>query len=214
MILETVYELRNDIKTPNMYVEFRRKIVKNSENKFYDIAIHEWSLHSYYKGESYCICGHHVHNQYIIKNVLNDNKLIVGCVCIGKIGNGLLVDELKFSTMINNLYKYYINPDQNSGRKTLDKTELSILVNRGYISPQCSDWLYQKIGTRALERKNGSKDYVYLLTTILRIKRLHDQHVTSQEHLRKLEDTRDSKRMEYISTLEIQNKLKQYHNVL
>lgn len=69
------------------YCIFRRILLENSvEKKNYDLAITEW----YYRGESYkeksyCICGHRILENCIIRNIKNKHSLVVGNCCVKKV---------------------------------------------------------------------------------------------------------------------------------
>ena len=62
-------------------------------------CVNEWRLSHYLMipKQSKCICGVNIDKNFIIKNNLNDNELIVGSICANKfmINNNELVENVK-----------------------------------------------------------------------------------------------------------------------
>ena len=98
--------------------KFKKNLLVNSNSKNYDIAKNEWELIGsyYYKKGSYCICGHLIHNIFVIKNIHNGKQLDVGEDCIeyflfDQLGGELAKEQEKCKKLnklfifINNLYK-------------------------------------------------------------------------------------------------------------
>ena len=95
--------------------KFKENLLVNSNSKCYDTAKNEWELSgSYYdKKGSYCICGHQIHNIFVIKNIHNCKTLEVGEDCIDyfhfdKICEELAKEQEKCSKL-NKLYKFICN---------------------------------------------------------------------------------------------------------
>lgn len=94
---------------------FRNNLLKYSVSKEYEEAKNEWYLtESYFSDETeYCICGHDIHNVFIIENKHNQNKLKIGICCI----EYFLFDQLgeqvirykKTASNINRLFKFIYN---------------------------------------------------------------------------------------------------------
>lgn len=66
-----------------MFIEILKE---NSVSDNYDDIINEWRLYEYslLPHVNNCICGINIDKNFIIKNNLNDNELIVGSTCIKK----------------------------------------------------------------------------------------------------------------------------------
>jgi hypothetical protein len=64
-----------------------------------DDCVNEWRLYHYIliPKQSKCICGVNIDKNFIIKNNLNDNELIVGSICVNKFmnNNNELVESIK-----------------------------------------------------------------------------------------------------------------------
>lgn len=95
--------------------KFKKNLLLNSHSKDYDTAKNEWELiGSYYdKGGSYCICGHYIHNIFVIVNTHNGKELEVGEDCIeyflfDQLGGELAKEQEKCSKL-NKLYKFICN---------------------------------------------------------------------------------------------------------
>ena len=95
--------------------KFKKNLLCHSHSKNYDNAKNEWELvGSYYFEEgSYCICGHLIHNIFVIKNIQNGIELDVGEDCIryfhfDKICEELAKEQDKCSKL-NKLYKFICN---------------------------------------------------------------------------------------------------------
>ena len=95
--------------------KFKKNLLVNSNSKNYDTAKNEWELVGSYKdGDgSYCICGHQIHNIFVIENIHNGNTLKVGEDCIvyfqfDKICEELYKEQDKCSKL-NKLYKFICN---------------------------------------------------------------------------------------------------------
>ena len=95
--------------------KFKKNLLVNSNSKNYDTAKNEWELIGSYKdnGVSYCICGHQIHNIFVIKNIHNGIELEVGEDCIvyfhfDKICEQLAKEQDKCSKL-NKLYKFICN---------------------------------------------------------------------------------------------------------
>jgi hypothetical protein len=67
--------------TKNFYSE----LIKHSNNKDME-CVHEWEFSGFiHHGiDDKCICGKDIKNLYTIKNLINDNELIVGSSCVKK----------------------------------------------------------------------------------------------------------------------------------
>ena len=98
--------------------KFKENLLLNSNSKDYDTAKNEWELIGsyYFKEGSYCICGHLIHNIFVIKNIQNGKELEVGEDCIeyflfDQLGGELAKEQEKCKKLnklfifINNLYK-------------------------------------------------------------------------------------------------------------
>ena len=95
--------------------KFKENLLLASNSKNYDIAKNEWELIGsyYFKEGSYCICGHLIHNIFVIKNIHNGIELDVGEDCItyfhfDKICEQLAIEQDKCSKL-NKLYKFICN---------------------------------------------------------------------------------------------------------
>ena len=68
--------------------KFINELKLKSVNKS-DECINEWRLYHYILilKQSNCICGVIIDKNFIIKNNLNDNELIVGSTCVNKFMN-------------------------------------------------------------------------------------------------------------------------------
>lgn len=62
-------------------------VINKSQSKDWDIAVKEWYCKSNFKNNGVCECGHSIIENYIIKNKVNDNELIVGSTCVKKFNN-------------------------------------------------------------------------------------------------------------------------------
>ena len=96
--------------------KFKENLLVHSNSKNYDTAKNEWGLMGSYKGESYCICGHKIHNIFEITNIHSGITLDVGEDCIeyflfDQLGGELAKEQEKCKKLnklfifINNLYK-------------------------------------------------------------------------------------------------------------
>lgn len=95
--------------------KFKKNLLVASNSKCYDTAKNEWELIGSYKDKdgSYCICGHEIHNIFVIENIHNGIKLKVGEDCIvyfqfDKICEELSKEQDKCSKL-NKLYKFICN---------------------------------------------------------------------------------------------------------
>ena len=95
--------------------KFKKNLLVNSNSKNYDTAKNEWELIGsyYFKDGSYCICGHIIHNIFVIENIHNGKQLDVGEDCIeyfqfDKICEQLAIEQDKCSKL-NKLYKFICN---------------------------------------------------------------------------------------------------------
>ena len=95
--------------------KFKESLLLSSNSKNYDIAKNEWELISSYKCKegSYCICGHLIHNVFVIGNIHNGITLKVGEDCIeyflfDQLGGELAKEQEKCSKL-NKLYKFICN---------------------------------------------------------------------------------------------------------
>ena len=95
--------------------KFKENLLVHSNSKNYDIAKNEWELLGSYKCKegSYCICGHKIHNVFVIENIHNGITLKVGEDCIDyfhfdKICEELAKEQDKCSKL-NKLYKFICN---------------------------------------------------------------------------------------------------------
>jgi len=84
------------MKGKHDYDKFQRELIKSSESNIYLKAEREWTLNGYSKGDTNCICGVKIKNQFRIRNINNNNILIVGSICIKKfmICNVRLITDL------------------------------------------------------------------------------------------------------------------------
>ena len=95
--------------------KFRTNLLMYSKSKDYETAKNEWELISSYKCKEglYCICGHQIHNIFVIKNIHNGKELEVGEDCIeyflfDQLGGELAKEQDKCSKL-NKLYKFICN---------------------------------------------------------------------------------------------------------
>ena len=95
--------------------KFKKNLLLSSNSKNYDTAKNEWELVGsyYYKYGSYCICGHKIHNIFVIQNTYNGKELEVGEDCIeyflfDQLGGELAKEQDKCSKL-NKLYKFICN---------------------------------------------------------------------------------------------------------
>lgn len=95
--------------------KFKENLLVHSNSKNYDTAKNEWELLvSYYDEEgSYCICGHEIHNIFVIKNIQNGKELEVGEDCIRYFNFDKICEELSIEqdkcSKLNKLYKFICN---------------------------------------------------------------------------------------------------------
>jgi hypothetical protein len=59
-------------------------VISESIGETWAAAKQEWRLISIYDADSYCICGHRIIENCIIRNKNNDKELIVGNVCVNQ----------------------------------------------------------------------------------------------------------------------------------
>ena len=96
--------------------KFKENLLLNSNSKCYDTAKNEWELLYSYKYDDddlHCICGHIIHNIFVIKNIHNGKEVDVGEDCIkyfhfDKICEELAIEQDKCSKL-NKLYKFICN---------------------------------------------------------------------------------------------------------
>ena len=96
--------------------KFKKNLLCNSNSKSYDNAKNEWELICSYKYDDddlHCICGHEIHNIFVIQNTYNGKELEVGEDCIkyfhfDKICEELSIEQDKCSKL-NKLYKFICN---------------------------------------------------------------------------------------------------------
>lgn len=100
---------------------FQRELIKHSNSKTYEDAVNEWELiKSYSLGEdesTNCICGHIIHNVYVIHNTFNNEELNIGMCCI----KYFLWDQVKIqfneqqelARWCNRLYRFIYNLSYN-----------------------------------------------------------------------------------------------------
>lgn len=65
-------------------IQFMKKIIKYSVSDNYKDAIKEWRVENVFTEDYYCICGHEIKENSVVKNINNDTRLRIGCVCIKK----------------------------------------------------------------------------------------------------------------------------------
>lgn len=68
----------------NHYEKFSKALLELSVSKDYEEATNEWDIYNLYTGETVCLCSKKIKNQFEIINKHNQNKSIVGSVCIMK----------------------------------------------------------------------------------------------------------------------------------
>lgn len=99
--------------------KFKENLLCHSNSKNYDTAKNEWELIGSYKYDDddlHCICGHIIHNIFVIENIHNGITLKVGEDCIeyflfDQLGGELAKEQEKCKKLnklfifINNLYK-------------------------------------------------------------------------------------------------------------
>ena len=74
---------------------FKKVILENSCVQVLRMALTEWTLVHVINWKSKCCCGHVIHQDFIIINMITLNQLHVGCCCIKKFGLGTkLADEI------------------------------------------------------------------------------------------------------------------------
>ena len=97
--------------------KFKENLLVHSNSKNYDIAKNEWVLICSYESKEesihQCICGHQIHNIFVIENIHNGIELEVGEDCIryfqfDKICEELAKEQDKCSKL-NKLYKFICN---------------------------------------------------------------------------------------------------------
>ena len=95
--------------------KFKKNLLLSSKAKDYDTAKNEWELAGSYQSKEalYCICGHEIHNIFVIVNIHNGKQLKVGEDCIqyfqfDKICEQLAKEQEKCSKL-NKLYKFICN---------------------------------------------------------------------------------------------------------
>ena len=92
---------------------FYNSIKLNSLNQS-DDCINEWEFYNFKISlfNNYCICGQPIKKIFTIKNINNNNKLIIGKDCIKK----FMIDNIILQEQINKIekaYKYIKNNDNN-----------------------------------------------------------------------------------------------------
>ena len=105
-----------DIGDKGTCEKFKKNLLCHSNSKNYDTAKNEWELIGSYMeplGELYCICGHQIHNIFVIENIHNGITLEVGEDCIeyflfDQLGGELAKEQEKCSKL-NKLYKFICN---------------------------------------------------------------------------------------------------------
>uniref|UniRef100_A0A6C0EE69 Uncharacterized protein n=1 Tax=viral metagenome TaxID=1070528 RepID=A0A6C0EE69_9ZZZZ len=90
---------------------FYNNLINKSEDKTIE-CIKEWKFFKRIINETYCICGHDILYNYYIKNIINDNKLIVGSTCIKQFmkNNEELIQSIN---KIKTIEKYIKNHEEN-----------------------------------------------------------------------------------------------------
>jgi hypothetical protein len=119
------------------HIIFMNRLCHHSENKNYYYAILEWKLYinfPSYKKEK-CLCGHDIENLFIVQNIINKKKLLVGCVCIDKIGDCPLKREMKYYEKIKSKTQNITLNSDNIINKKLQKYDIAAekLLNKYYI---------------------------------------------------------------------------------
>ena len=95
--------------------KFKKNLLVHSNSKDYDTAKNEWELIGSYKDKrgSYCICGHQIHNIFVIANIQNGKELEVGEDCIDYFHFDKICEELakeqEKCKKLNKLYKFICN---------------------------------------------------------------------------------------------------------
>lgn len=96
--------------------KFKKSLLLSSNSKDYHTAKNEWELIGSYKDESdeaYCICGHLIHNVFVIENIHNGITLEVGEDCIRYFNFDKICEELakeqEKCSKLNKLYKFICN---------------------------------------------------------------------------------------------------------
>ena len=92
--------------------KFLDELILKSNNKT-DECVNEWRLYHYLimPKESKCICGVNIDKNFIIKNNINDNELIVGSTCVRKFmnNNNELLESVKKILKYEIYLKYHDN---------------------------------------------------------------------------------------------------------
>ena len=95
--------------------KFKENLLCHSNSKNYDTAKNEWELIGSYKDKdgSYCICGHLIHNVFVILNIHNGIELKVGEDCIDYFHFDKICEEISKEqdkcSKLNKLYKFICN---------------------------------------------------------------------------------------------------------
>ncbi len=68
----------------------QQNVVNASVADDWEVAKREWDLVSIYSNPSTCVCGHEIVENCVIQNRNNNNRLIVGNVCVNHFGEQAL----------------------------------------------------------------------------------------------------------------------------
>lgn len=160
--------------------KFKENLLFHSNSKNYDNAKNEWELIGSYKDESdetYCICGHLIHNVFVIENIHNGITLEVGEDCITYFHFDKICEELAKEQdkckKLNKLYKFICNLYNRGMIYRFNDIELLNYLSRNEYSTLSHYFYYDKEYLQGLSVKEIDefmhKDY---LTSI--VKRLCD----------------------------------------
>jgi hypothetical protein len=145
------------------YIEkFKEELIKHSHAKDYDKAIKEWVFDGdISEGEPFCICGHPITKNMLVRNNLNAEQLVVGNCCIKKFN---IEREHYNKSRLDYLRYAYRRTKNDKERQFLielaDRLKRKILDGNGeilYLSQRQVNWLEQISGKKY--RWNTTKNF-------------------------------------------------------
>jgi hypothetical protein len=89
-------------KYAHNFEKFKSVLCENSISDDYNNCVNEWKLSHISRKEDNCICCVNITRRYHIKNIHNNKKLIVGCICVKKFmnSNDQLITDVNKQTKI------------------------------------------------------------------------------------------------------------------
>lgn len=86
------------------HTKFKTTLIESSTSNNYEEALKEWKLQYLIKKESNCICGQHIINNCIFKNLTNNNYITIGNVCVKKFLGVDYIKEFNIKSIVERFY--------------------------------------------------------------------------------------------------------------